>query len=142
PMPPDLDQMLHAHDAALVIGDPALKVDQSLYRTYDLAEEWIRFTGKSFVFAFWAVRQDAIRDASLSLDLPTIFKNSRDHGLEPASLEHIARNWAPRLGLTEADVITYLTENIHYTLDSACLDGLMLFYAYAKECGALPSSPA
>src|SRR5260370_712185 len=58
-LPPNLQGMLADHDAALLIGDPALKVDRSQFHTWDLAEEWIRFTGKPFVFAFWAVRQDA-----------------------------------------------------------------------------------
>src|SRR5437762_9262 len=53
-MAPDLDAMLAEHGAALVIGDPALKIDRSRYVTLDLAEEWIRHTGKPFVFAFWA----------------------------------------------------------------------------------------
>src|SRR5947209_8395609 len=51
PMPPQIHQMLSEHDAALVIGDPALKIDRSQYLTLDLAEEWIRHTGKPFVFA-------------------------------------------------------------------------------------------
>ena len=50
PMAPDIEKMMEAHDAGLVIGDPALKVDRSRYLTYDLAEEWIRLTGKPFVF--------------------------------------------------------------------------------------------
>ncbi len=49
------------HDAGLVIGDPALQIDRSRYLTLDLAEEWIRHTGKPFVFAFWAVRAEAAR---------------------------------------------------------------------------------
>jgi chorismate dehydratase len=140
-MPPDLKQMLERHDAALLIGDPALKVDRSRYVTYDLAEEWIRFTGKPFVFAFW-VRQVALRDVEPSLDLAQVFQESRDHGLAPDSLSHIACAWAPRVGLTEAEVQAYLTENIHYSLDAACLQGLRLFYRYAQDCGALPTAPA
>jgi chorismate dehydratase len=46
------------------------------------------------------------------------------------------------LGLSRAEVKTYLTENIHYFLDPDCLNGLQLFYQYAQECGALPSAPA
>jgi chorismate dehydratase len=140
-MAPDVEKMMAAHDAGLVIGDPALKVDRSRYLTYDLAEEWIRLTCKPFVFAFWAVRQAALNDASSSaLDLAALFQNSRDHGLEPASLDRIAREWAPRLGLSEAEIRAYLTENIYYHLDTACLDGLQLFYRYASECGALPEA--
>jgi chorismate dehydratase len=140
PMPPRLDLMLAEHDAALVIGDPALQLDRSRYLTFDLAEEWIRFTGKPFVFAFWAVREPALAHAG-TLDLPTIFQQSRDHGLKPDNVDAIARLWGPRLGMSETAVKQYLTVNIEYFLGSDTLDGLLLFYRYAFECGALPSVP-
>jgi chorismate dehydratase len=159
-MAPDVEKMLAQHDAGLLIGDPALQIDRSRYLTLDLAEEWIRHTGKPFVFAFWAVRQQALQSgdglcgdgrprpsaarsaASMHVqDLATIFQQSRDHGLDPASLDEIALEWAPRLGISEAGVRSYLTENIYYHLDSACLEGLQLFYRYAAEIGALPAAP-
>ncbi len=140
-MAPDLNQMLAACDAALLIGDPALQVDRSRYVSLDLAEEWIRHTGKPFVFAFWAVRQQALDPAREKDALAEIFQRSRDHGLEPASLDHIASQWAPRLELTEKDVKSYLTESIYYQLDEPCLEGLRLFYRCAAEIGALPAAP-
>ncbi len=141
PMAPDLDTMLAAHDAGLVIGDPALQIDRSRYLTLDLAEEWNRYTRKPFVFAFWAVRSAALQEGDPALDLAAIFRDSRDHGLEPTNLSQIAREWAPRLNTTAADVRSYLTESIHYQLDAACLEGLQLFYRYAAEIGALPAAP-
>jgi chorismate dehydratase len=141
PMPPNIEEMLARHDAGLLIGDPALQIDRSRYFTLDLAEEWIRHTGKPFVFAFWAIRQDAVREAEPSQGLAAIFQQSCDHGLEPASLGYIAREWAPRLGLNESDVRSYLTDNIYYQLDPPCLEGLQLFYRYAAEIGALPVAP-
>ena len=153
-MEPDVEKMLAQHDAGLLIGDPALQIDRSRYLTLDLAEEWIRHTGKPFVFAFWAVRARmrcvgeseppsavCVAKRRHAQDLATIFQHSRDHGLEPASLDQITREWAPRLGLKEADVRSYLTENIYYHLDAACLEGLQLFYRYAAEIGALPAAP-
>ena len=141
-MEPDIEKMLAEHDAGLVIGDPALKIDRSRYLTYDLAEEWIRLTGKPFVFAFWAVRQSALDDAPVAFDLATVFQDSRDHGLEPGNLDRIVQEWSPRLGLSDADINEYLTENIYYELDALCVEGLQLFYRYAAECGALPTAPA
>lgn len=139
PMAPDLDAMLHDHDAGLVIGDTALQVDRTRFLTLDLAEEWIRFTGKPFVFAFWAVRRAALSNAST--DLGAIFRASRDHGTEPQNIERISGEWSKRLGITESEVRAYLTENIYYHLDRGCLEGLQLFYQYATECGALPPAP-
>jgi len=140
-MGPDVEQMLRRYDAGLVIGDPALQIDRSRYITYDLAEEWLRQTGKPFVFAFWAVRRAALEGASAA-DLAAIFQDSRDHGLQPENLRQIAEMWAPRLRLTEDQVKSYLTESIDYNLDPACLEGLGLFYRCAEECGALPRAPA
>ncbi|HEX3319789.1 MAG TPA: menaquinone biosynthesis protein [Terriglobales bacterium] len=141
PMPPELDRMLATCDAALLIGDPALQLDRSRYVTLDLAEEWNKRTGKSFVFAFWAVRRDAIRDDQHAAELTRIFRNSRDNGLRPQNLAQIAFEWAPRLALTEQEVFDYLTRNIHYELDTDCLEGLQLYYQYASEIGALPRPP-
>lgn len=141
PMPPQLDLMLARCDAALLIGDAALMVQRSRYLSWDLAEEWQRFTAKPFVFAFWAVRLSALNEMRPGLDLSGIFRTSRDHGLEPASIEQIAVEWAPRLGLTEADVKNYLSFNIDYNFDFSNRDGLQLFYRYAHECGAIPRNP-
>ncbi|HKW17403.1 MAG TPA: menaquinone biosynthesis protein [Terriglobales bacterium] len=136
---PNLEIMLAANDAALLIGDPALKVDCSKYQTWDLAEEWIRFTGKPFVFAFWAVRDEALRTSRF--DLTSIFQASRDHGLGEHNLRRIVQTWAEKLNLSAANVHEYLTSNIFYYLDEACLDGLRRFYRLAQECGALPAAP-
>jgi chorismate dehydratase len=134
-MPPQLDAMLQACDAALLIGDPALKVDRSRYICYDLAEEWKRLTGLPFVFAFWAVRASAL--AETDLDLARIFQESRDRGL--ANVDALAREWAPRVGISETAVRTYLTENIDYSLDEENLAGLTLFFKHAVDCGLLPA---
>lgn len=139
-MDPDLDRMLAQCDAALLIGDPALLVDRERYMTFDLAEEWIALTGKSFVFAFWAIRRQALagRDPD---DLAAVFNQSRDHGLKAVNLEAIVQEWSERLRLPAPMVRTYLSQSIHYYLDPPCLDGLLLFYRYAAEVRALPRAP-
>lgn len=147
-MPPDLTAMLDRCDAALLIGDPALfcavRADagelDSLY-IYDLGREWHRFTGQPFVFAFWAVRLAALGDLRRGLDLQEVFSNSRDHGTEPDSIAAIARLWAPKLAVSEAEIQRYLSENINYCLDEANFAGLELFYKYAAECGLIEEVP-
>jgi chorismate dehydratase len=139
-MSPDVEAMLENHDAGLLIGDPALQLDRSPYYSYDLAEEWIRLTGRPFVFAFWAVRRAAL-EGRKHPDLAGIFRQSRDHGLLPPNLSRIAQDWAPRLALSAEQIRRYLRENIHYFLDPRGLAGLNLFYRYARECGALARAP-
>jgi len=141
-MAPHLEVMLDRADAALLIGDSALLVDRTRYEALDLAEEWRRFTGKPFVFAFWAIRFASLNQANCPYDLGEVFSRSRDHGLESRNLDVIADEWAARLALSEAQIKTYLTENIHYVLDPENSEGLELFYRYAAELGLIPEAPS
>jgi len=143
PMAPDLEAMLASCDAALLIGDPALLIQRESYTTViDLAEEWWKHTGKPFVFAFWAVREEALGGSGTAPDavarLAEVFQRSRDHGLAPESVQSIATEWAPRLGMSVGEAVSYLTVNIHYFLDKPCMEGLQLFYGYVEEFDALP----
>jgi chorismate dehydratase len=143
PHPPDLVQMLKQHDAALLIGDSALQISMhdSQYHLYDLGHDWHRLTGKPFVFALWAVRMDALHRQPQGMNLIEIFQQSRDHGLLPESIGTLGKDWAPKLGISEAEVATYLTENIHYYLDRENHAGLQLFLTYAHEEGLIPAVP-
>ena len=135
--------MLAQHDAALLIGDSALQVSlhDSPYHLYDLAHEWRVYTGKPFVFAFWAVRLAALERAEHEVDLARLFQQSRDHGLEPQNIAWLAREWSVRLGLTEREITTYLSSNIHYHLDRENHSGLQLFLQYSQEIGLIQQVP-
>ena len=142
PHPPDLQAMLRNHDAALLIGDAALQVPTDAgYRLYDLAHLWHEATGQPFVFAFWAVREDSLTRKVPRLDLTQVFQRSRDHGLQPASLEIIAEQWRHKLSISSDTIHEYLTQNIHYYLDSQTCDGLKLFLSLSQEIGLIPAVP-
>jgi chorismate dehydratase len=141
PMPPELGAMLERCDAGLLIGDPALMAKTAGLRAYDLAEVWRAKTGLPFVFAVWTVRKAALDEMRSGLDLAGIFRRSRDHGLLPESVEAIAREWSPRMELSESEITSYLRENIHYTLDEECRKGLALYFRLAAECGVIERVP-
>ena len=142
PHAPQLDLMLRSHDAALLIGDAALEISVGKeYFVYDLAHLWHERTGQPFVFAFWAVRLDSLDRTPRDLDLVKVFQQSRDHGLEPANLRVIAQQWSSKLKLSEADILTYLTENVHYYLDRQNHAGLQLFLRYSQQIGLIPAAP-
>ena len=139
PLAPNLDAMLRAADAALLIGDPALRALEArdpalLY--LDLGHEWHRRTGVPWVSAFWAVRPEAIAHPSEVIE---DFGHSRDAGL--AHIEELVEEWAPRLTLPADTVREYLTRNIHYRLDQECLAGAELFYRQAYDCKLIPEVP-
>lgn len=141
PMDPDVSQMLERCDAALIIGDPALLVGRTPHQVYDLAEVWKQRTGKPFVFAVWAVREQALRECRPGLEVARIFQQSRDHGIRPENIAAIAQDWSPRLGLSSVEIENYLNHNIYYHLDQPCLEGLDLFFQYAVDCGLIPRVP-
>src|SRR5947209_1695314 len=65
PYAPDLTAMLARADAALIIGDPALRLDREAlpYLVTDLGQEWIEMTGLPMVFAVWAGQKRHITPA-------------------------------------------------------------------------------
>jgi chorismate dehydratase len=136
---PVLKEMLQWHDAALLIGDPALQARTDGYFVYDLAEEWRRWTGRSFVFAFWAIRKVALQGRGPEPSIAQVFQQSRDNGIR--HIPEIASAWAPKLDLSTKLIAEYLTDNVDYSLDSENLDGLRLFYRYGAECGVFENVP-
>jgi chorismate dehydratase len=138
--------MLQTHDAALLIGDPALlaleardAIEQQVgpCTWYDLAHEWRTRTGLPWVAAVWAVRPAtlSITPQRLTEDL----NQSRLHGL--ANIDTLVKEWTPRIALTPATIHHYLTRNIHYQLDDDCIRTIQLFRQYAAEVDALPALP-
>src|SRR5258708_19548865 len=109
---PSLKEMLQWHDAALLIGDPALQARTDGYFVYDLAEEWKRWTGRPFVFAFWAIRKAALEGRTSEPNIAQVFQQSRDNGMK--HIPEIAPAWAPNLNLSTKLIPDYLPANVNY----------------------------
>jgi len=143
----DAVAMLATADAALLIGDPAL-----LARGHhaaieaaagvpllwlDLAELWREATGLPWVAAVWAVRPEALtREGIGAQQLIADLSGSRDAGL--AHVDQLVAEWSPRIALPAETIHTYLTRNIHYTLDADCIRAIEHFRALAAEINVLP----
>ena len=124
---PDIDSMLATSDAALLIGDPTLKLSlRPEYRLFDLAELWRAFTGFGFIFAMWMTQH-----SKLNIDLAGV----RDEGL--AHVDEIAANYSERIGLGREEMKAYLTKNITYTPDSSMLEGMQLYFSLAQKHGLI-----
>ena len=130
-LPPDLDAMLEGADAAVLIGDPALRLnlDALPYRVLDLGQEWTEMTGLPMVFAVWACREKSLAPA-----LAPAFLSSCRFGL--AQLEDIVLREAPRRGLCEDLVRDYLSRRIVHLHGEREYEGLRLFLEHARELEA------
>ncbi len=97
-------------DAVLLIGDRAMAAPSAPFvESWDLGEEWFRWTGLPFVFACWAARKDVE-----TREVASALAQARDEGV--ANLSFIASQEAPKLGLTEDFAHRYLSTNLHYTI--------------------------
>jgi len=128
---PDLDAMLARADAALVIGDPALRVDRERYVVLDLAGEWLELTGLPFVFALWAARAEVATP-----ELAARFQRSLAAGL--AELDAVVAEAAAETGLAPAVLLDYYQRNLSFTLGPEERAGLAEFLRRAEA--SAPSS--
>ncbi|GAA1220120.1 menaquinone biosynthesis protein [Kitasatospora nipponensis] len=129
--PPDLDAMLARADAAVLIGDPALRATlearpDSGYLVHDLGEMWKEWTGLPFVFAVWAARREFVeRRPELVAAVHRAFLESRDLSLAEAGrvAEHAAR-WEA----FDAPVLErYFSQALDFSLGERQLAGIAEF---------------
>ncbi|MBK8792327.1 MAG: menaquinone biosynthesis protein [Holophaga sp.] len=131
-MGPDLERMLETHDAALVIGDPAMRARKEGLIVMDLAEEWHAWTGLPFVFALWMVRE-AAPEVPVPGGVAPFFQKSLDMGQQ--HLTAIIEEAWHAIGWTKLELREYLTENISYHLGEAERESLGLFFEKAVRHG-------
>jgi chorismate dehydratase len=156
---PDPSEMLKRADAALVIGDPALRISLKMdalsgkapsgeqccqgdpddmpvpgFETiwvYDIAHQWREMTGKPCVLAIWAGRREVITE-----EVTADFRDSKRYGLRRTP--EIAEAAAIKLDLPPRALERYLTENIHFDLTGEYLEGLHLYFEKAAAAGLIP----
>jgi chorismate dehydratase len=156
-MSANLTAMLGRADAALLIGDPALRFSIEMesratrgpsgeqvcraesagilgadtLHVYDVVEEWRKMTSLPAVLAVWAARRE--------LATPEViedFQTSLCLGLQ--HLEEISERAATELGLPAEPLERYLAENINFTLDEENLRGLTAYFTFAATMGLIP----
>lgn len=157
--PPEPAAMLQVADAALIIGDPALRIAVKMdaltekkpsgeeccggdagdwpipglqsFFVYDVAHEWMEMTGQPCVLAIWVARRDAVTS-----ELVADFLASKAYGM--ARIGEIAEAASLQLDLPAPALEKYLRENIDYSLDETNQAGLELYFRMCAEAGLIP----
>lgn len=153
---PNLQAMLQQADAALLIGDPALRVsldaESSARRNasgdlacagasvgldslpnlfvYDIVEKWRAMTSMPAVLAVWAARRGVV-----TTEIARDFHDSLAFGMQ--HLDDICGDASKSMGLPSTKLRRYLTENIDYNLDAENLQGLRRYFDLAAELGLI-----
>ena len=148
-----LAAMLANADAALIIGDAALRIaiaaeshvvpgpdgewlttgatigatSLSQLHIYDVVKEWWHLTEKPAVLAVWAAGTEVV---TANPELAADFLASRDFGLR--HLSEICAEAARQMQLPEKELRLYLEKNIDYGLDEDNLQGLLSFFHYSQ----------
>jgi chorismate dehydratase len=141
--PPDLTQMLIEADAAVVIGDVALRAwhdaPKSGLIVTDLGQAWREWTGLPMVFAVWAVRRDfAEAQPGLVKEVHEAFLTSRELCLvELETVAAMAARWEP----FDAATLASYFRTLDFSLGERQVAGLREFAARAAALGEVPALP-
>jgi chorismate dehydratase len=142
--PPDLTEMLMEADAAVLIGDVALRAHHEApalgLLVTDLAQAWRDWSGLPMVFAVWAVRRDfAEANPGLVKEVHNAFLTSRELCLsELDTVAALAARWEP----FSPELLVDYFRGLDFSLGDRQVAGLTAFAARAAAAGAVPPLPA
>jgi chorismate dehydratase len=154
---PDLSAMLERADAALLIGDPALRLSiaiekksavslegravcqaatlgiagADIFHVYDVVGEWRTFSSLPAVMAVWAARPEVATPEVLA-----DFSASRDFGL--SQIAAIGLEASRELELPQQALEFYLRNNIDFSLGEENRRGLGRYFHEAAKLGLIP----
>jgi chorismate dehydratase len=139
---PELGAMLLEADAALLIGDDALRAfykNQDRLFVYDLGQEWKKFTGLPMVFAVWAMRQDW---AAKHLDQVRVIRDTFVDSIR-FSLDNV-QDAAAKASQWEDFGADYLVDyfcKLRFDFDENKQKGLLEYYRQAHILGLIDEVP-
>jgi chorismate dehydratase len=137
--PPDVTAMMLEADAAVVIGDVALRATYEGARlglqVHDLGLAWREWTGLPMVFAVWAVRREfAEQDPGAVKEVHAAFIRSRDDAL--AHVEQVAAQ-ASRWEIFDPATLAHYFRTLDFSLGERQVEGLREFARRAADSGAV-----
>jgi chorismate dehydratase len=124
---PVLEKMLSVADAALVIGDSALRItpEELPFECMDLGAEWLTHTGLPMVFAAWAGKPGIPVET-----LQATINRSYEFGKE--RLDQIVEEEHKKRQLSKQLVKQYLSRHIRFELGPNEQRGLQAFFELAS----------
>jgi chorismate dehydratase len=138
-MEPHLEKMMEQADAALLIGDDALKAHwrNSAFYVFDLGQQWYQWTGFSLTLAVWAVQKEIVENKREALkEIFLRFIQAKKRGVNQRAL--IISQAMRQLGGNPIFWEDYFT-GLCYDLRDKELVGLKAYYRFAAELGLLSS---
>ena len=117
----DLKGNTASDEGIVLIGDKTFGLSEKYAYCYDLAGEWIKFSGLPFVFAAWVSR------VSLTSDFEKSFQSALAWGVDHRNESIIV---CEKPHITTDRLISYLQNDISYQMDESKIKGMELFLKY------------
>lgn len=140
-MPSDLASMMRDADAALLIGDDALRAfyTPTDLLKYDLGTEWKAYTGLPMVYAVWAVRREyAERNAESVTRLDWALNESMRYSAEHAdAVAEYAARWEP---MPVSFFASYF-DALRFRFGDRYREGMARYFSEAHAIGQLQRVP-
>ena len=114
---------IKGNTAAVIIGDRTFGLEDQYKYSYDLAEEWLKFTHLPFVFACW-VANKKLPDSFIKE-----FNAALKYGLDNRKALIAELNTAKTYN---TDIAFYLNNSIKYNFDDTKKQALNLFLEYKR----------
>lgn len=114
-----VDIEIPEQSAYVVIGDRAFPFHNKNLKIYDLAEQWVSYSGKPFVFACWVANKPIDKNFEIEFsDALRFGVQSRIPIIEFLGKEHKH---------DQVDFYEYFFHNINYDLTNDSIEGMELF---------------
>ena len=114
---------INGNTAGVLIGDRVFEVEGKFKYSYDLSEEWQKFTNLPFVFAVWAANKE----------IPVAFENEFNEAMK-LGLENIKEVVKQeQKDYPSVDISDYFADNISFELDNAKRMGMQKFLQLAQK---------
>ncbi|HEY3317870.1 MAG TPA: menaquinone biosynthesis protein [Coriobacteriia bacterium] len=140
-MPSDLASMMREADAALLIGDDALRAyhQPMAELKFDLGSVWKEHTGLPMVYAVWAVRREYAEANPAEVQrLDWALNESMRYSAEHAeAVAEYAARWEPM----PVNFFASYYDTLRFSFGERFREGMMRYFAEAHDIGELERVP-
>ena len=117
------NKLIKGNTAGVVIGDRVFDIENRYKYSYDLSEEWYKFTGLPFVFAVWAATKN------ISEEFKKDFNEALSFGI--SNISKIAE--MEQINYPNVNIHDYFSQNISFRFDEEKKAGMNKFLELARK---------
>jgi chorismate dehydratase len=136
PVSGDYEAMLEHADAALLVGDAALREAAYHPHALDLVESWVQMSDLPFVHGVWCAREEDLTQGLV--DILVQGRRSDPESLSVFATRAVNEKQFP--GFSAENLRDYL-DTFFYDLPDEATDGMTEFFRFAYYHGILPDIP-